>query len=62
MVQKPYDNSNKTACIFKSDEGAGKDTILNWFGNNILGKEYYTNEDKLELLFGRFNSEIEIKY
>ena len=61
MVQKPYDNSNKTACLFKSDEGSGKDTILNWMGENIIGSSYYLNEDKLKLMFGQFNSELENK-
>ena len=60
LVQHPYKKSN-TSIILKSVQGAGKDTIFKWFGNNILGKEYYLNEDTLELIFGKFNSCIENK-
>jgi len=61
MVKTPYDNNSKTALCLKGIEGCGKDTIFNWFGNNILGPEYYLNENKMELVFGRFNSCIENK-
>ena len=60
MVQHPNKKTN-IALLFKSIEGCGKDTFFNWFGNHILGAKYYTNEDKPELLFGRFNSMIENK-
>ena len=60
LLQHPYKKAN-TSLIFKSIQGAGKDTIFNWFGNNILGKEYYINEDNVELIFGKFNSCIENK-
>ena len=60
LIQHPNKKSN-TSLILKSIQGAGKDTILNWFGNNILGKEYYINEDNIELIFGKFNSCIENK-
>ena len=50
-----------TSLIIKSVQGAGKDTIFNWFGNKILGSDYYFNDDSAELLFGRFNSCIENK-
>jgi putative DNA primase/helicase len=60
LIQHPYNKAN-TSIIIKSLQGAGKDTIFKWFGNNILGKEYYLNEDSLELIFGKFNSCIENK-
>jgi putative DNA primase/helicase len=60
LIQHPYKKAN-TSIIIKSIQGAGKDTIFKWFGNNILGKEYYLNEDTLELIFGKFNSSIENK-
>lgn len=60
LLQHPYKKAN-TSLIFKSIQGAGKDSIFNWFGNNILGKEYYMNEDNIELIFGKFNSCIENK-
>ena len=60
LLQHPHNKAN-TALIIKSIQGTGKDTILNWFGNNILGAEYYFNEDSIELLFGRFNRSMENK-
>ena len=59
-IQKPYQLTN-TALIFKSKEGAGKDLFFNYFGNKILGSDYYCNTDKPDLLFGKFNSDIENK-
>jgi hypothetical protein len=59
-VQKP----NKimgTSIIFKSIEGCGKDSFFNFFGNKVLGSKYYLNEDKIDLIFGRFNKSIENK-
>ena len=59
-LQKPNILTN-TALIFKSNEGAGKDLFFNWFGNKILGSEYYYNTEKPELLFGKFTSSLENK-
>ena len=59
-VQQPYNLTN-TALIFKSNEGAGKDIFFNWFGNKILGSEYYYNTEKPELLYGKFTSSLENK-
>jgi hypothetical protein len=59
-VQKPHILTN-TALIFKSNEGAGKDMFFNWFGNKIIGNNYYYNTEKPELLFGKFTSALENK-
>jgi hypothetical protein len=59
-VQKPYKLTN-TAILFRSIEGCGKDTFFDWFGHEILGKQYYINEDKIEDIFGKFNPAIENK-
>ena len=60
LVQHPFKKAN-TSFVLKGEQGTGKDTVFNWFGNRILGKDYYFNEDNVELLFGRFNSCIENK-
>ena len=60
LIKQPYKIAN-TALVIKSLQGAGKDTIFEWFGKHILGDKYYINTDKPELLFGRFNSCIENK-
>jgi hypothetical protein len=59
-IQEPHKLTN-TCLIFRSAEGVGKDTFFNWFGNKIIGKDYYLNEDKINLIFGKFNSCIENK-
>jgi hypothetical protein len=50
-----------TSIIFKSDEGCGKDSFFNFFGNKILGSKYLLNEDKIDKIFGHFNPLIENK-
>jgi hypothetical protein len=59
-VKNPGELTN-TSLIFKSAPGAGKDTFFDWFGKQILGNEYYFNDTKTELLFGRFNDTMENK-
>jgi hypothetical protein len=59
-VQHPYKLTN-TALIFRSTQGCGKDTLFNWFGNNILGYKYYLNESKIDKIFGHFNSSVNNK-
>ena len=59
-VKKPHLLTN-TAILFKSNAGSGKDTFFNWFGNDIIGRDYYFNNSKSELLFGKFNSDLENK-
>jgi hypothetical protein len=59
-VKNPCKLTN-TALLFKSAPGAGKDTFFDWFGKQILGNEYYFNDTKTELLFGRFNDTMENK-
>ena len=61
MIQCPGNQNGRTACILKGIDGTGKDTIFKWFGEKILGKDYYLNEDKVELLFGKFNGCLENK-
>ena len=60
LVQKPLDIS-AVMVLFSSVQGVGKDSIFNYMGHKILGSKYYVNEDKPELLFGKFNSIIENK-
>ena len=59
-VRKPNLLTN-TAILFKSNAGSGKDTFFNWFGNNIIGRDYYFNNSDSDLLFGKFNSDLENK-
>lgn len=48
--------------ILCSVPGVGKDLFLNYFGLNILGSDYYLNEDHLEMMIGgSFNEDISRK-
>ena len=58
MMQQPYNLTN-TALLFKSEQGAGKDTLFDYIGQNIIGSAGYLNTEKPQLVFGKFNSSIE---
>jgi len=60
MIQSPHKIPG-VALLIKSVQGVGKDTLFDWFGNNILNSEYYINTEKLELLTGKFSSCLENK-
>lgn len=53
IVQKPGEIA-KTAVVLKSGQGAGKNMFLNWFGNSIIGKQWFFSSADAEQLFGRF--------
>lgn len=48
-VQFPM-RKNNIASIFKSLQGAGKDSFFDWFGNEVLGSKYYLNIQGLNQL------------
>jgi len=48
-VQFP-NRKNNIATILKSLQGIGKDSFLDWFGNEILGSKYYLNIQGLNQL------------
>ena len=47
--------------LLKSKQGVGKDTLYDFYGNKILGSKYYLNVDNPDIIFGKFNSEMENK-
>jgi len=53
-LKNPNDLTN-TALIFKSIQGVGKNIFFDWFGNDIIGSEYFVTTQDLNLLFGQFN-------
>jgi hypothetical protein len=59
-VQTPYDIP-RTALLFKSIDGCGKNLFFDWFGRNILDDKYYAEVEDVELLFGKFNDIIKDK-
>lgn len=56
IVQEPA-NISRTCIIFKSEEGVGKSSFLEFFGDKILGYDYYTStSDPNNQIFCRFNT------
>ena len=60
IIQHPYKLTN-TSILLKSIQGCGKDAFFDYFGKKILGSKYYSSQDSADLLFGKFNTEIENK-
>lgn len=60
MLQYPT-KPTQVCQLLKSKQGVGKDTLYDFYGNNIFGSKYYINTDNINLLFGKFNTEIENK-
>lgn len=53
MVKNPG-KLNGVSIVLRSDEGAGKNIFLDFFGNKIIGNMYYFTTGDPEHLFGRF--------
>ena len=60
LIKKPWQLTN-TLLIIRSKQGAGKDLLFSWLFNKIFGIDYCVNTAKSELIFGKFNSEVENK-
>jgi len=60
MVQHPY-KLTRTALLFKTIQGCGKDTLFDYIGNKILGSSYYVVLTDVKKIFGNFNSTLENK-
>lgn len=60
MVQHPY-RLTRTALLFKTIQGCGKDTLFDYIGNKILGSNYYVVLTDVKKIFGNFNSTLENK-
>lgn len=62
IVQKPG-QLNGIALVFKSKQGSGKNTLIDWFGKDILGKKYWFDTAKPDVdLFGRFSCNRQNKF
>jgi len=49
------------AILLYGDQGVGKDIIVNWFGESVLGLHQYYMIGKASKCFGTFNSDLEGK-
>ena len=59
IIQHPLKKSN-TSMILKGNQGCGKDSFTK-FLNLLLGDDYYFNTGNPDLVFGKFNGNIENK-
>lgn len=61
IIQHP-DKKNGVCIVIKSDQGAGKSSIMNWFGRMVVGKQWFLSINDARLLVeSRFNSEMQNK-
>lgn len=47
---------NESVLVFKSDQGAGKNTIIDFMRDYVIGRDYQTDCNSLDELTGKFNS------
>ena len=47
---------NESVLVFKSDQGAGKNTIIDFIRDYVIGRDYQTDCNSLDELTGKFNS------
>ena len=60
LLQQPH--KTLPVCIFKSKPGTGKNLMFETLlGRTILGDDYFTISEKLDLFLGRFNAALESK-
>lgn len=57
MIQKPAELP-RTALVFKSEQGVGKNMFFEAIGNMILGQNLMLVSDNIDTVIGRFNSNI----
>lgn len=61
IVQQPGKLS-RIAIVFISNQGAGKNTFTDWFGNEILGSKYYTTTSNIDHICGDFAQGLKSKF
>lgn len=60
IIQQPGELS-RTAPIIKSVQGCGKNILLDFIGQKILGDKYFYSSSRTEDFFGRFNTVLKNK-
>jgi hypothetical protein len=61
MLQKPFENPG-TCVIFSGRMGCGKDTLGNFIGNYLLGKDYFANYDNADAFWSQYDTTKEGKF
>lgn len=61
MLQKPFENPG-TCIIFSGRQGVGKDTLGNFIGNYLLGREYFANYDSADVFWSPYDQNKEGKF
>jgi hypothetical protein len=61
IVKNP-NNKTKVCLVFKGNQGSGKSSLWNWFGNTIIGSQWFLKiYDAHYLLDNKFNGELKNK-
>lgn len=61
IIQNPV-RKNGVCIVIKSDQGTGKSSFFKWFGNKIIGKQWFLSiNDARILVENKFNSELQNK-
>lgn len=60
IIQHP-EKKTGVCPVFISDQGAGKTSYFEWFGNEMIGKDWSITISNNEHIFNRFNSEMQNK-
>lgn len=61
IVKNP-NNKTKVCLVFKGNQGSGKSSLWNWFGNTIVGSQWFLKiYDAHYLLDNKFNGELKNK-
>lgn len=61
MLQKPFENPG-TCIVFSGRQGVGKDTLGNFIGQWLLGKEYFANYDNADVFWSPYDQNKEGKF
>jgi len=58
IIQRPQQKIGIAVVLRSEAEGAGKGIIVEWFGKEVIGQEYYTKIDEIMQLTGKFTKHL----
>lgn len=60
LVQRPG-QLPRTALVFRSEQGVGKNMFFDNFGEKVIGRDYFASTSKMKDVTGRFNTTVQNK-
>lgn len=58
LIQHPERKTGKIVILKSFETGVGKSTFFSWFGNTVIGRQYYLCTDDIDKVTNKFNSAI----